>query len=198
MNQIFTHDLACLSWSLLLQVVPSIFLYMACSSPLRSEYFFTSLESSAWIVWGRKKKPQYNHLRGLRKFPFNYIDSVLIAFYFFLGFTEPRRWTFSKQYHQISQAWNQPQFYPSCDQFLISEKMQNPHSVLEPSCMCRKPITAIANAVDTLMSQSHHTISARATWVTSMRLSPSIKWYYETKHGSFGETSLHKSPRRGK
>lgn len=86
--------------------------------------------------------------------------------FFFLGFTKPRRWTFSNQYHQIFQAWNQQQFYPSCDQFLISEKMQNPHSMLEPSCMCRKPITAIANAVDTLMSQSHHTISARETWVT--------------------------------
>lgn len=30
--------------------LPSIFLYMACSTPLCSECFFTSLDSSAWIV----------------------------------------------------------------------------------------------------------------------------------------------------
>lgn len=30
-----------------LEGLPSIFLYMACSAPLCSEFFFTSLESSA-------------------------------------------------------------------------------------------------------------------------------------------------------
>lgn len=48
-----THeDLArCFRLLLLLLVgLPSIFLYMACSAPLCSECFFTSLESSEWIV----------------------------------------------------------------------------------------------------------------------------------------------------
>lgn len=158
-----THDLACLSWLQLLQVLPSIFLYMACSSPLRSECFFTSLDSSAWIVCARRKQPQYNHLTDLHKFQFTFIDSVLGIISFFLGFTEPRAWTSSNQYHQISQAWKKTQLYPSCDQFLISEKMQNLHSMFNPNWWCSKSITAIANADATLMSQSHHPLTARAT-----------------------------------
>lgn len=82
-KNIFTHDLACLSWLLLLLVLPSIFLYMACSSPLRSEYFFTSLDSSAWMVCARRKQLQHNHLKDLHKFPFSFIDSMLVTIHFF-------------------------------------------------------------------------------------------------------------------
>lgn len=52
-NDCLTHeDLARYFWLLLLLLVglPSIFLYMACSAPLCSECFFTSFDSSAWIV----------------------------------------------------------------------------------------------------------------------------------------------------
>lgn len=46
-----THEDLALCFRLLLLVgLPSIFLYMACSAPLCSECFFTSLESSEWIV----------------------------------------------------------------------------------------------------------------------------------------------------
>ena len=55
LDDCLTHeDLArcfCVLLLLLLAGLPSIFLYMACSAPLCSECFFTSLESSAWIVY---------------------------------------------------------------------------------------------------------------------------------------------------
>lgn len=56
-NSLTHEDLAwCFCVMLLLSAgLPSIFLYMACSAPLCCEYFFTSLESSAWIVYNRKR-----------------------------------------------------------------------------------------------------------------------------------------------
>lgn len=52
-----THELAFFPWLLLPEVLPSIFLYMACSTSLWSEYFFTSLDSSAWIICAGRKQP---------------------------------------------------------------------------------------------------------------------------------------------
>ena len=42
---------------------PSIFLYMACSAPLWSEFFFTSLDSSAWMVFRKQTRPKGNRQR---------------------------------------------------------------------------------------------------------------------------------------
>lgn len=62
--------------------LPSIFLYMACSAPFCSECFFTSLESSEWMVYPRRQQsvriscrrttlpPSHNHIACVYKYTF--------------------------------------------------------------------------------------------------------------------------------